>query len=686
MRLPSSSPVPDRFAESTSADVAAFERFVAGLVAPGSANDDSTVANVAVTLARALAAAGAIGPRERDRRLRVVLAALRPSHAAYRLIAEQAASSDHVSVSNALRSVLPAELRRRTGAATAIGPVAPSSNGTAGPEVVVPGDSPSSVPSDVVVAHGTFPVADQGADETTDDTADDKDAHRAVALVGVPAEHDNNRAMLIAAHLKPLPVGTIAELSNLAATGLCGFVVGQSVWSSAPPETHSELVAQTCAVSTELFTRVATDGLSPAAAARLPVTAGDVRCGPVDASRFCHGGSCQLTPGDVETLRTIARRLAEVSRTSFRPLGLSVTEATLLRLVASSRTASRGSEGSVRTLGTRELGGGRSSARMYLVRPADNARPIVFKLDGLPRLKDEVSRYRRWIAPWEAAATDARLHCHLGSSAVVYHMQSNPDAADEPAATLEDRVVALRTAESWAQDAEADVRLATAEADLKLAVGRCVDQLAALAKTATDGAAGDVCWRHWPVANLSRQGISLDLDLLDGSRVPLRAIVEEAARRVDRLGSRAATHGDIHGRNVLIVDRVPAFVDFAQSGPGHPCHDLACLDATVRMHAMRLACPDADLAGLYHELYVSGRSEGELRRSWPAAFTSATSRLAIATACRTRAAAMETLATYGGQSADYLSMLSVVSAYAFAHLQPGSGVERALLSAVAATI
>lgn len=655
------------------ADGVSFEKAARALTAK-CPRDDESLSTLILDAARVLIAAPAMTRRERDRRLRVLASTLELSNSAFRAIADSA----HIippEALNTIRAILPPSLRTTGLSQPSIAESTPGSAGTT--QAVITPVGQRNAPN-------VAPAARQSSTLTQRIRRDDDyraSAQQAVALVGLAAEHDNNRSLLSAAKLKSLPVRDLSELWDLAPTGLCGFVIGPSVWTSMPFDKQRDALLRACSLSTVLFVRIAADGLEASVASTVADTAAQVCCGPVDGSRFCHGEGCQLTPTDIATLSKIADLLTAAERTSFFPLGLPEHDAVLLRLISTMRGITRITNGSVRQLGTRELAGGRSSARLYLVRPIGENRPLVIKLDGVEKLSDEVARYRRWIQPWEMAVTEAQLHIHLGSSAISYRLQSDPDAQQEPAPTLEDRLLLLRKEEIWSGD-----KISVTENDLTTALARAVDHLETLAIRSVEGANGDELWLHWPTENLRALGVVSNVAPDGRNPVGVADIVAAAARRVARLHNKAASHGDIHSRNILLVDRTPVFVDFARSGPNHPVYDLTCLDAAVRAHAMRLSGNERELSQAYHDIYVRGKAEADLRDSYPAVFSSASSRVAIATACRARAVGLRVLKTYGGGLSDYVAMVGVVSGFLLAHLAPNSGVERAVLTSVATSV
>src|SRR5207248_1012902 len=96
------------------------------------------------------------------------------------------------------------------------------------------------------------------------------------------------------------------------------------------------------------------DGLAPAIARTFAEDAANARCGLLDAKRFCHGQDCELTPSDIQILLSIAQLLEKAGRADFFPLGLSESDASLLRLIAAERHQAADPL-TIRKLGTREL-------------------------------------------------------------------------------------------------------------------------------------------------------------------------------------------------------------------------------------------------------------------------------------------------------------------------------------------
>ncbi len=259
-----------------------------------------------------------------------------------------------------------------------------------------------------------------------------------------------------------------------------------------------------------------------------------------------------------------------------------------------------------------------------------------------------------------------------------YRLQSAPDTSGVPAPTLEDRLERLRLWE-WA---EPIARSRTEASDLFQGIGRAIDRLADLNRRHNNGGSAYEFWLHWPIRDLAERGI--DITILDHDWQPftLWNLVQAAVSRLQPDFARGLVHGDIHGRNILLLDRLPAFIDYALSGPGHPLVDLARLDAVVRFAAMRMVLDKRSMHDLFRAIYIDGTDAEELLIGHPAVAASPLAGLAARTSAKARAAALTVAQAHGLGLPEYLAMTCVVSANVLVMRGPGSGIERLVLSVV----
>jgi hypothetical protein len=591
--------------------------------------------------------------REFDRRFRLVVAAIVGNDSA--ALQEVAAHLRRTSPEtlNALRTLLPAGLRHiatlpRANAKGAVIPV-------------------------VDMTSTALPIEERTTDS---DQVPGPSKYRAVALIGTPEEHVRNEALLKKDDLDPLRIPTLDSLWDLASTGLCGFVVGGSIWKQVPAAEHYEIVRRICEHSTFLFIRISIYGIDSTIAQDFTQAAVHARCGPLDGQRFCHGQDCELTPSDISELKSTARLLESAATTDFFPLGLSETEASLLRLIAADRRRPMGSL-IVPRLGTRELAGGRSGARVFLLDDG-SAQPFVAKVGKDELLKTEVQRYQEWIENWETSVTNPRFHFHLGSAAISYRLQAAPDGDGTPAPTLEDSLERLRLAE-WGDPPELSTQMAS---DIFRAIAWAADRLANLNSLPGSGAGGEEFWLDWPVENLAKRGI--DFTLVDDNwrTLGLKELVQEAMSCLRPNLVRGVVHGDIHGRNILLRDRLPVFIDFASSGPGHPLVDLVRLDAVVRAAAMRMLLDKQSMRNIIRAIYIDGTAADPILSEHSVIAASPLAALAVRTAAKVREKATGVMKEHGLGLSDFWAMNCVVAAHVLANRSPGSGIERLVLSVI----
>lgn len=596
--------------------------------------------------------------REFDRRIRLILDAIAEGDPGILPSIAGALQASSPEALNAIRTLLPAALRY----------------------VAVPPRANEQLPPPSPITARTAMSQDRAPREEMDRRLNDSE-FLAVALVGTFDEHVRNDGLLRQHKLDPYRIQSLDELWEMASTGLCGFVIGGSVWRQIPPSEHPRVIRLVCEYSTFLFSRTCLNGLSEESAQSFTRWAKGARCGTLDGQRFCHGQDCELSLADISELKDAAKLLDAAGKVEFFPLGLSESEAALLRLIAEERRRHH-QPVMFRRLGTRELAGGRSGSRVFLLNDG-SSQPFVAKVGDTEILASEVRRFQEWIRDWEPNVTDPALHSHSGSAAVTFRLQAAPDIEGIPAPSLEQRLEELRLAE-WTQSLENCVRKAD---DLYLAVERAIDRLVQLNSRSSNRQSPDEeFWLHWPVRDLATRGIDFTLIDKHWRNIDLWELIQKAHSCVRPNLSRGVVHGDIHGRNILLLDRLPAFIDFAWSGPGHPLVDLIRLDATVRASSMRMLLNKQSMRDLFHSVYVVGADVQSVLRNHPALSVSPLARLAIRTAARVRTAADSVSRSHGLDSLEFYAMHCIVSAYLLVNQAPGSGVERLLLSVLGAKL
>src|SRR5207302_5509218 len=99
------------------------------------------------------------------------------------------------------------------------------------------------------------------------------------------------------------------------------------------------------------------------------------------------------------------------------------------------------------------------------------------------------------------------------------------------------------------------------------------------------------------------RGIAWTIPDRDGVERDIFAFRPRARRLVVTLAKYATVHGDVHLRNILVRDdRDPHFIDYAYSGPGHPCFDLVRLESALLFRGFRLTADERLTARLLRML------------------------------------------------------------------------------------
>lgn len=601
-------------------------------------------------------ASSVLSGREIDRRCRVVIESVRHDEGVLMQVVT-GVQGVQPSALNAIRGALPAHLR----------PLAVARTSQAAP----------------VLPRSEFTTTSNGGDEAVPRQVEQISQQLpTVVLVGTEVEHSGNKAMLNYNRFEALRVASLEKFWDVASTGICGFVIAPSAWVDLDQAVQRVAVERLCSWSTFTFARLALDGLNTSIASTIPSLL--EAAGRAAPDRFCHSSDARLTAADIALLRTSATLLVAADDTRFVPLDVLRGEALLLRLIAGHRRPIDGAV-EVRRLGAAQMHGGMSGARVFMLQmQSEPGRRIVVKLDERARLRQELERYQRWIATWEPNVTDPVLHHHEGRSAISYRLQTHPDGSDRPAPTLESELERLRNTECWDYGGGTDDAIELGNS-VEAALVRAADRLAELNKRTANGA-GESFWLHKPTSALTKRSANHEIMGHNETVFDLSSIVDKAVQHLAPIHDRAVVHGDIHGRNILLVDRLPAFIDYSLSGPGNPLSDLVRLDATVRHRVMRAMFGEKALTELFVALYVEGKSAADLLAQNPSLAALPTCRLCLNVAAKTRACAIEVAESFGHGLREYLSMVAVVAANTLALQTPGSAVERAVLAATAPTL
>jgi hypothetical protein len=156
----------------------------------------------------------------------------------------------------------------------------------------------------------------------------------------------------------------------------------------------------------------------------------------------------------------------------------------------------------------------------------------------------------------------------------------------------------------------------------------------------------------------------------------------DAAEQLIGRSCAAVCHGDAHARNVLIKADRGYLIDYAYSGPGHPCSDLVRLELTVFLNHFHPFGREADVIELQRLFSIDRLSFEDLCLKFPQLVSSATNRLCLKMCVKCRDRVAEVLSAH---KLDWNHYIAVKLASAWQALQvPGlqQSAVRAIIHAI----
>jgi len=317
-----------------------------------------------------------------------------------------------------------------------------------------------------------------------------------------------------------------------------------------------------------------------------------------------------------------------------------------------------------------------------VLKPDDRGAPFVAKIDSIEQLKDEMGRFSRFISPWETQL-QPELHIHGSIGVILFGLVGDAGRGGTPAPTLEDRLRLLSAVERGAT-----ISNAPSLTDLTTAVNRTVQKLTELnSLPCNPRGVTNSCWLGIePLRKMKDRNINYTVNG-SGGTIDIIQLCERAISKAARLNGKGTVHGDVHCRNVLLRDdREPFLIDYANSGPGHPCFDLIRFESALVFSNLRMTTDEAELEACFKHVFVDGKSFDEISRIFPSICASAGSHIALEAAVRARAAALEMATKYGGDEEDYLAVKFIIACQSLTIPEFQSGVVRAAIKALAPLI
>jgi hypothetical protein len=490
-------------------------------------------------------------------------------------------------------------------------------------------------------------------------TAPKEEDFKSVLLLGSADAHESNIRLLSANDFSPIRGPSLTELDASLGGEICGIIVDGSWWTMVPVEQHETCLRRLLSFSNFIWLKIDEASLKKEVAANFQALCKECRFRDPLWNEVGFPMSSKLGPQDIQRLEASASHLTAADRIRFHPSEITEAEATvLLGAIQKQQTGRYGlAPIQIQRVDTSVVPGGQSQAKIAILKPNDISSPFVAKIAAHNQLKDEMLRFNTYIEPWQSQLRP-ELYIHNGVAVIFFALIDGAEDQSKRAPTLEDRVIALGNKERY-EHAENPAKIE----DLQYAITKAVEKLSALnRKPCPANEVKSYCWVGVePLIELKKNYVEFAIHEGEAP-IDILAIAERAGQQIEKLNGKAICHGDVHLRNILLrLDREPLFIDFANSGPGHPAFDLVRLEAAVLYAHFRMVESEDMIGECFHTIFTTDAKLEDLKKIHPKLLASKTSCLAIHTSIETRRAALDVLKTYGGDEKDYFSMKMIVA-------------------------
>jgi hypothetical protein len=423
----------------------------------------------------------------------------------------------------------------------------------------------------------------------------------------------------------PLRCQTLEELNGflLSNEHICAFLIGSSFLASLDIAAQRNLIKKLSVFSTFVWLRFQEDRLidENPAVERLIATA-RCRVSPSLTTEVSFQNTPDLREKELSSIGEARKRLNDGEPHGlFIPGELSTLQLNLLGAAMSQYSKMRhfnpGAQLSKVT--TRFLQGGQTGATVALVRVNDLRVPVIVKLDNKDLILDEARRFLTFIHR-DNPELHPEVHLHADAALIVFGVISDPRAEPEqPAPTLEQQLTQFWYGEMYDPTAANDSK------DLLSGFSNAVARLANLNKQKCSN--NDFpCKANPYLENLKKmeaQGFDWGFD---HRAIEARCQAEDLLSTMARA---AVCHGDAHMRNILIRANQGFPIDYAYSGPGHPCCDLVRLELSVYLMRFVPVGDETELTALQRDLSILRLSLKELSSKYEHWFRCKTNELCL---------------------------------------------------------
>jgi len=536
---------------------------------------DAATGDLLVSLLNRLDTHTGLENSERERRLNTVFARVAITAQESLSLAEAGAKVSNVVLRNALTQLLPPEYRSVVFQRRKAAPFEPEQLTTAVSEA-------SGFQGELIVQGLTIAERQAGFSDVIVLSIDDDPA---------------TRKLLESAHFVPLRCSSIEALVEMMATNeeICAFLVESSFLASLDQTQQAALISKCAGYSTFAWLRFQDEALIQS----------NVDVGQLIASARCRTEVTEVSfrekagvqERELASLRSAQSRLLEgEAHGLFIPGELTRLELKLLGAAMGQYSKYRrfNPRAELTQVTTKFLHGGQTGARVALVKVNDLRVPVIVKLDQKQFILDEARRFLTFIHK-DNPDLHPEVHFHAEAALIVFGIIADANAEEErPAPTLEQRLT-----EYWYEEMRDPMNCDGGET-LFEGFTEAAGRLATLNKQKCSDSSFECRANPFieSVKKMESEGFSWGFNS--------KAIAErgEAEKLLSTAARQAICHGDAHTRNILIRREQGFLIDYALSGPGHPCSDLVKLELSIYLSRFLQFGTEQDLVMLQRALSI----------------------------------------------------------------------------------
>ncbi len=433
------------------------------------------------------------------------------------------------------------------------------------------------------------------------------------------------KRLLEGSHFTPLRCQSVEDLDLMLATNesICAFLLEASFLRALALDQQLSLITKLALFSTFVWLRVQEDGISM----------DNVEIENHVAAKRCRPSGLGFTalalrdrPGlqerELSALNAARRRLTSGGPQGlFTPGELSWLEFRLLAAAMSDYAKERqfNRHAELTQVTATFLHGGHSGARVALVKINDFRVPLIVKIAKKEFILDEVRRFLTFIFK-DNPELKPDPHFHGSAALIVFGIiPSSGVEHEQPAPTLESRLSDFWYGEMWS------ATKMVSDDPLVQGFKQATQRLFLLNRQPCS--TRDFECKANPYLKSLKQMESDGFDWgFSKTILEKRNSAEEIIKTADDI---AICHGDAHTRNVLIRGEEGFLIDYANSGPGHPCSDLVRLESAIYFSRFTPFGGEAELIQLQRDFSFGRLPFNTILNKYPGLFKSKTNQLAL---------------------------------------------------------